>query len=233
MSLLLELSGVQKDYQGLRPLRIHELQVNAGEHVAVVGVDRPAAETLVNLITGVLLPEAGSIHVFGRSTAAIADADDWLATVDRFGIVSERAVLLDQLSVLQSLVLPFSLEIDEPSADIRSRAVALGGLVGLATSIDRPVHELDGEGRLRLRLGRALALAPSVLLLEHPTADVDRARIPALAVDLRRVASEGGTAVLSLTADQEFAALAATRVLTLEAATGRLTTGARGWFRRR
>jgi predicted ABC-type transport system involved in lysophospholipase L1 biosynthesis ATPase subunit len=233
VSLLLELSAVQKDYQGLRPLRIRELQVGAGEHVAVVGIDRPAAETLVNLITGVILPDAGSINVFGRSTAAIADADDWLATVDRFGIVSERAVLLDQLSVLQNLVLPFSLEIDNPLPDVLDRAAALGEVVGLSASLEHPVHHLDGEGRFRLRLGRALALDPAVVLFEHPTADVDRSRVATLASDLRRVVAEGGRAALSLTADQTFAEASATRVLALDAASGRLTAGTRGWFRRR
>jgi hypothetical protein len=68
-----------------------------------VGLDQVAAEVFTNLVTGAILPETGDIRVFGRPTSAIADSDDWLATVDRFGIVSERAVLLDQLSVLQNL----------------------------------------------------------------------------------------------------------------------------------
>lgn len=233
MSVVLELSDVQKDYRGLRPLRIRELKLAEGELVAVVGIDRPAAVTLVDLITGVILPDVGSVQLFGRSTAAIADADDWLSTVDRFGIVSERAVLLGQLSVFQNLMLPFSLEIDHPAADVRDRATALGELVGLAASLERPAQELDGEGRLRLRLGRALALDPAVLLLEHPTADVDRSRVAAVGADLRQIAAKGSRSALVLTADRKFAQAAGAHVLTLDLASGRLAGGAGGWFRRR
>ena len=50
--------------------------------------------------------------MFGRSTLEIADSADWLATLDRFGIVSDRAALLDALSVVQNLAMPFTLEID-------------------------------------------------------------------------------------------------------------------------
>jgi ABC-type lipoprotein export system ATPase subunit len=145
--------------------------------------------------------------------------------------VSERAVLLAQLTVMQNLVLPFSLEIDHPGDEVRMRATALAELVGLAASLERPIHELDGDGRLRLRLGRALALDPAVLLLEHPTADVERSHVAALGADLRRIA--GPRSALLLTADPEFAEAAGARVLTLDAASGRLGERAGGWFRRR
>ena len=82
---------MSKDYRGLRPLRIAELRVAAGDHVAILGLDQASAEVFVNLATGATLPDAGDIRVFGRATSAIDDSADWLATVDRFGIVSERA----------------------------------------------------------------------------------------------------------------------------------------------
>src|SRR5207244_2048884 len=90
--------------------------VGVGEHVALVGLDPIASEVFVNLLTGATLPESGDVRVFGRPTSAIADSDDWLATVDRFGIVSERAVLLDQLTILQNLAMPFTLS---PGAVVR------------------------------------------------------------------------------------------------------------------
>ena len=89
---VLEFAGTSKDYRGLRPLRIESLRVGAGEQVAILGLDQMSAEMFINLATGATLPDAGEIRVFGRATSAIADSTDWLATVDRFGIVSERAV---------------------------------------------------------------------------------------------------------------------------------------------
>jgi ABC-type transporter Mla maintaining outer membrane lipid asymmetry ATPase subunit MlaF len=134
VSAVLEIDGVSHDYRALRPLRIQRLTIAPGESVAVLGLDRAAAEVLVHLVTGAALPDGGGIRIFGRETTAIADADDWLATVDRFGIVSERAVLLEQLSVIQNLAMPFSLEIEPPSADVRARAAALAVEVGFASA---------------------------------------------------------------------------------------------------
>ncbi len=130
----------------------------------------------VNLVTGASLPDRGDVRLFGRSTAAIADSADWLTVVDRFGIVSARAVLLEALTVVQNLAMPFTLEVDPPSAEVRERAVALAAEVGLPdATLDRPVGELDAGGRSRVRFGRALALDPAIVVFEHPTAELSAA----------------------------------------------------------
>src|SRR5436309_1263089 len=88
---VVSLTDISKDYRGLRPLRIQELRVGAGERVALLGFDPPSAEVFVNVLTGAALPDSGSVVLFGRPSAEIADAAEWLAIVDRFGIVTERA----------------------------------------------------------------------------------------------------------------------------------------------
>ena len=233
--IVLELVGVSKDYRGLRPLRIQLLRVAAGEAVAILGFDQPAAEVFINLLTGTTLPDAGAVHLFGRATSAIADSDDWLSTVDRFGIVSERAVLLDRLTVIQNLAVPFTLEIEPPPDEIRSRAEQLAREVRLPESTwTRPVADLDPASRGRVRLGRALALDPAVLLLEHVSAGLARADVEAYGADLRALAATRGAAVVAATADEVFARAVAARVLTLDPATGRLQDYRRiGWFGRR
>ena len=109
-----ELSSVSKQYGALRPLRIEQLSIAPDDRIALVGLDQPAAEVFVNLVTGASLPDAGTIRVFGRSTLEIADSADWLSTLDRFGIVSDRAPLIDALSIVQNLSMPFTLEIEPP-----------------------------------------------------------------------------------------------------------------------
>lgn len=226
---VLELSDVSKDYRGLRPLRIASLALRPGEHVAILGLDQIAAEVLVNLVTGATLPERGDVRLFGRSTSAIADSTDWLALVDRLGIVSRRAVLLEGLTVVQNLAMPFTLDLDPPPHDIGQRAVELARRVGLAdASLDRPVAELGPSGHARVRLGRALALAPAIVLFEHPTAEMGRDDAVAFGVLCREVPA----ATVALTADREFAEAASGRCLTLDAATGRLGD-ASAWFSRR
>ena len=231
---VLTIAGLSKDYHGLRPLRILQFTLIAGERIALLGFDRPSAEVFVNLVTGATLPDAGTVTLFGRPTAHIADSAEWLAIVDRFGIVSDRAVLLDHLSVIQNLALPFTLDIEPPPGEVRQRAAALASEVRIAEPAwEQRVADLDAAGHARVRLARALALNPAVLLLEHVSAGVEAGAARELAADIRGVSTERGAAVVALTADERFAGDVATRVLTLEPATGRLSERRRGWLRRR
>jgi ABC-type lipoprotein export system ATPase subunit len=228
---VLEFVRMSKDYRGLRPLRIAELRVAAGDHVAILGFDQASAEVFINLATGATLPDAGDVSIFGRPTNAISDSADWLATVDRFGIVTERAVLLDALTVIQNLAMPFTLEIEPPPDAVRVRAEALAREVGLPeASWTKRVGELDAVGWLRVRFGRAIALDPAVLLLEHVSARLSREDVAALGEEMRGVAAGRGIALLAATADEVFAQAVAARVLTLDPATGRLKAQRRRWF---
>ena len=185
----------------------------------------------VNLVTGATLPDRGEVRVFGRPTSAITDSADWLAVVDRFGIVSERAVLLDSLTVVQNLAMPFTLEIEPPPDDMRRRAVALADEVGLAAaSLDRPVAELDaGRTACASGSGARWRSIPAVVLLEHPTAEIPPDAVAELAAavpdDLARrtIAPDGGRGVCR--------GRVATRCLTLDPATGRLAQRT-GWLSR-
>jgi predicted ABC-type transport system involved in lysophospholipase L1 biosynthesis ATPase subunit len=228
---VLALAGISKAYGGLRPLRVAELRVSAGESVALLGFDQPTAETFVNLATGASLPDSGDVRLFGRLTRDINDSDDWLSTVDRLGIVGERAVLLDALTPIQNLAMPFTLDIEPPPDEIRRRAEALAQEVGLAeTSWNGPVAALDASGWLRVRFGRAIALDPAIVLLEHASAALGRDEVAAVGQQMQRVAAARGIALVALTADEAFAKAVASQVLTLEPATGRLKPLRRGWF---
>jgi predicted ABC-type transport system involved in lysophospholipase L1 biosynthesis ATPase subunit len=233
--VVVQFAGVSRDYRGLRPLRIRQLAVGAAEQIAILGFDRPSAEVFVNLVTGATLPDEGTVSLFGRPTSAISDSADWLAVVDRFGIVSERAVLLEQLSVIQNLAMPFTLEIEPPPEDVRMRAAALAAEVGLPEDTwMRSVGSLDAAGQWRVRLGRALALDPDVLLLEHASAGLEREPANAFAADMRSLAASRRAAIIAATADATFAHAVAARVVRLEPGTGRLKEEGRwAWLRGR
>jgi predicted ABC-type transport system involved in lysophospholipase L1 biosynthesis ATPase subunit len=226
-----EFVGVSKNYGGLRPLRIAELRVAPPDQVAILGLDQFAAEVFVNLATGATLPDAGEVRLFGRPTSSITDSAEWLALVDRFGIVSDRAVLLDQLTVVQNLAIPFTLQIEPPPGPERERAESVAREVGLSESAwTAPLTALDATASARVRLGRAIALDPAVLLLEHATARVERGAVSSYGADIRALASRRGLALIAATADEAFADAVASRVLKLDPATGRLTRR-RAWFR--
>jgi predicted ABC-type transport system involved in lysophospholipase L1 biosynthesis ATPase subunit len=225
---LVSLRGVVKNYQALRPLRIEALSIAAGDIVSIAGVDAAAAELFVGLVTGALLPDSGDVELFGRSTRDVADSDAWLAMLDGVGIITDRAVLIAQFSVEQNLAMPFTLEIDPVAAEVRPRVVALAEAVGLTLAdLATPIAEARTEIHARVRVARALALEPRLLLAEHPSASLPRSTVKAFAADLVRVATARGLAVVALTADQEFASALGGERLTLEPATGRLRyTGA-------
>jgi ABC-type sulfate/molybdate transport systems ATPase subunit len=228
---VLEIRDLSKAYAGLRPLRIRHLTVGEGERVALRGIDASAAELLVNLVTGVTLGEQGDVWIDGRSNADIADGEQWLASLDRFGLVSSRAVLLEESTLAQNLAMPFTLEIEPVPPGIRDRVAALGIECGIAEQwFDRQAAALPPEVRVRVHLARAVALDPRLLLVEHPTADVPPDARAALATDLARVADIRRLAALIVTMDDAFAAAAAHRALQLQPATGELKPVKRGWF---
>ena len=130
--------------------------------------------------------------------------------------------MLEGLTVVQNLALPFSLEIEPPNDEIRRRAIDLAREVEIEDALwDARIADLEGSTRVRVRLGRAVALEPSLLLVEHPTAAVAAADILDLGQTVRKVAERRRIAAIILTADRRFAAIAASRVLTLAPASGR------------
>lgn len=228
---LVQLRAVVKDYRSLRPLRVASFDLRDGQSIALLGFDQAAAEVFVNLVTGALLPDAGEVRVLGCATAAVTDADTWVAFLDQFGLISQRAVLLGELTVEQNLAMPLTLELDEFAPGVRTHVDAVAAEVGIAPdALKRPLDAVDAATALRVRLGRALALGPRVLLSEHPNALLPPADVPAFAADLARVIAGRRLPSIVLTADTTFAAAVADEVLTLQPATGELRRG-RGWRR--
>ena len=128
---LIEVSGVTKAYGALRPLRLEQLTLAPGDEVAIIGLDQPAAEVLINLLTGAGLPDTGTVTMFGAASASITDSTAWLTLLDRIGIVSDRAALLDSMTALQNLALPFSLDIEPPPPDVVAQASAIAREAGV------------------------------------------------------------------------------------------------------
>lgn len=228
---LIRLEGVVKNYAALRPLRIESLALDPGAILAVLGLDAAAAEVLVSLVTGASLPDAGEVVLFGRSTREVADSDTWLGLLDDVGLLTDRAVLIAQFSVEQNIAMPFTLRVEPLEAGVRPRVEALAEEVGLARDV-LPVRLADAPAPVaaRARLARALALDPTVLLAEHPSAALPREDVVPFARDLGRIARERRLAVLVLTGDETFARALGGEVLAHEPATGALRSRSR-WRR--
>jgi ABC-type transporter Mla maintaining outer membrane lipid asymmetry ATPase subunit MlaF len=228
---VVELRGVVKNYGGLRPLRVASFEVRAGERVAIEGFDRITAEVFVNLLNGAVLPDEGDVRVLGQSTRDIDNSEAWLESLDRFGLVTERAVLLGGSPIAHNLALPFSLEIDDMPDDLRARVVALAREVEMDDAqLEVKTGNAGPAMQMRVHLARALATDPRVLLLEHPTVSLPREAVAAFAGLVRRVTERRRLAVIALTGDKEFADEMAETALALQPGTGKLAS-TRGWRR--
>jgi len=230
---LIELRGVVKAYQALRPLRIAELVMSSSDRLALSGLDAGAAEMFVHLVTGASVPDEGSVKVAGRDTREIATDTEWLTSLDRFGIVTHRAVLLDGMSVAANLALPITIAIDPLTAEVRQRVERDAAEVGLEPAmLDTPVGNLTAEQRLRLHLSRAAANGPEFMLLEHPTSQLEDAAAAARAGKVLRAISDArGFGWLSIGEDEAFADAAGATRMSVTPATGVVAAAKSGWRR--
>jgi ABC-type transporter Mla maintaining outer membrane lipid asymmetry ATPase subunit MlaF len=231
-AVVLEMHRVSKTYSALRPLRLASLTMAAADRVSLGGMDAGGGELLVNLVTGASLPDAGEIRIFGRLTSDIATGDDWLDWLERFGIVSPRAVLLEEATLEQNLAIPFTLAIDPMPAEVagRVRELAIECGIDAARWLQTIAAELPAEIRVLAHLARALALDPQFVIIEHPTADVAPATRQVLATAIARACAGRRLTTLVLTNDDAFGKKVAPRNLRLEGATGELRVLKRGWF---
>jgi branched-chain amino acid transport system ATP-binding protein len=198
---LLQTSGLTKDFRGFRAVDGVDLTINTGTIHALVGPNGAGKTTLFNLLTGFLAPTSGSIVYRGQDiTGKAPEKIAHLGIARSFQITS----LFDQLTGLEHLELalasPTGLGMrfwrsERRMGQFRARSLELIDEVGLAHLADKAAGALAYGQKRALELALALALDPSLLLLDEPTAgmgleDVDRT------IALVKQVSRGRTVVL-------------------------------------
>jgi phospholipid/cholesterol/gamma-HCH transport system ATP-binding protein len=221
--ILLEINGLKKDYQALRPLRIARLSVSPGDVMSISGIDAPGAETLVHLITGATVPDEGEVTLFGQNTRAITNESEWLKSLDGIGMITARGVLVGMFSVLQNIAMSYTLDVDPIDPRVVPLAGQLAREAGIDTAMfDLPVSQTPADVQARAHFARALALDPKMLLAEHPTTLMPRESVAAFGADVARAARARNLALLTITADDVFAKAIGGQRLELVPATGEL-----------
>ena len=185
-------------------LRIPRLAVGGGERVAVVGPSGSGKTTLLHLIAGIARPDAGSVWTCGRQLTALDDAARREFRIRNVGLVFQEFELLDYLSVLDNVLLPYrinpSLRLD---ADVRERARALAARVGIADKLSRLATRLSQGERQRVAVCRALIAEPALLLADEPTGNLDPANKDRVLDILEDYAAETGATLLTVTHDHD------------------------------
>ena len=208
---LIELAGVEKVYRtgkvSYRALRGVDLTIDAGEMVAIVGPSGSGKSTIMNMITGIDRPTAGTVTVDGRRIDEMSEEELAVWRGERVGVVFQFFQLLPTLTALENAMLPLDFSRRVPRSERPEIARHNLELVGLADNADRLPAELSGGQQQRVAIARALAADPPLLIGDEPTGNLDTAAAADMFDLLARLNAEGST-ILYVTHDLELAARA-------------------------
>jgi len=152
-------------------LRGVSFDVASGEFVALVGQSGSGKSTLLNIIGGLDQPDAGEVEVFGVDTLKSSDAKRAEIRNRSIGFVFQAFNLLDHLTVLGNVILPASFA--HGASDVEGRGREALRRVGLSDFANRRPGELSGGQKQRVAIARALFNAPTLLLCDEPTGNLD------------------------------------------------------------
>ncbi len=185
-------------------LRVPELAVAAGERVAVIGPSGSGKTTLLHLVAGIQVAEAGRVETAGTVLSGLDDAARRAFRIRKVGLVFQEFELLEYLSVLDNVLLPYRLNpAQRLDAAARDRAAALLRRVGLGDKLGRLATRLSHGERQRAAVCRALVTQPVLLLADEPTGNLDPANRDRVLDILCEAASESGATLLTVTHDHD------------------------------
>lgn len=164
--------GVSKSFGTRAVLREISFAVQPGTAYALLGRSGSGKSVTLKLICGLLKADAGSIHVSGEDITRL-DSTGLSPIRKRMGFLFQRAALFDSISVGENVAFPLRRHSGKPDQDIRERAQSLLAEVGLEKEYNTMPSDLSGGMQKRAGLARALALDPSVLLVDEPSAGLD------------------------------------------------------------
>jgi lipoprotein-releasing system ATP-binding protein len=216
--------GIVKTYVDagtmLTVLRDLDLEVTAGEMLAIVGASGAGKSTLLHVLGGLDRVQQGTVVVDGTNLTTLPDAEVVAFRNARVGFVFQFHHLLPEFSALENVEMPLRIA-RMGQADARARAAELLGRVGLESRLTHRPGMLSGGEQQRVAVARALVMNPSILLADEPTGDLDEATAETLHALLRDMHRRYGLTSIIATHNTRLAA-ACDRVLRLEG--GRLSS---------
>ncbi len=206
-SPLIRVRGLTRTFQrgeaAVHALRGVDLDVSPGEFLAIMGRSGSGKSTLLQLLGALDSPTTGSYELDGAALGAASSRQLSRIRAEKIGFVFQTFHLLDELSVLENVLLPFSYRSDS-RRDARRQAEAAIHRVGLTDRRGHRANELSGGEMQRVAIARALAMAPRLILADEPTGNLDEETAHGI-LELLADLNSGGTTLVLVTHDRDVA----------------------------
>jgi putative ABC transport system ATP-binding protein len=197
------------------PLENLDLDVPAGEFLALMGPSGSGKTTLLNLISGIDRPSSGQLHIGDEDLAAMSRGQLTKWRSNSCGYIFQLYHLVPILSAFENVELPLLLKKGLTRGERRRRVDVALDLVGLSDRASHRPTELSGGQEQRVAIARALVADPPLLVADEPTGDLDRENADQILGLLRSLSKDHGKTIVMVTHDAK-AADAASSILHLE-----------------
>jgi phospholipid/cholesterol/gamma-HCH transport system ATP-binding protein len=212
---ILSISKLKKSFGNNTVLSEVDLKLKKGETVVILGRSGTGKSVILKCIIGLILPDSGSIEIFGEDILNIKQAEKSRLRI-RIGFLFQSGALYDSMTVRQNLEFPIIRQPDYKKNDLTGKVEEMLENVGLAEAIDKMPSELSGGMQKRIGLARTLMLEPEIILYDEPTTGLDPVtsnEISHLILDMQKKLS---VTSLIVTHDMQCAKLVSNRIVVLK-----------------